>query len=254
MAGLGSLAASLTPISDRRRSDVYLVELDSKSGQISEKADTAKRFQYFPESVSDTKAINYASKDIPGASLPLYQWVSSGARTISFTAAFTSDVDFVGESENEAEAAQNMRERLDASGVGLQSVYIPAAISWLRRYMLPRYSPTEKTGVGTPIVEPPPVLLLAFPKAARFDRAGGTTAYADAMPCLMQTCDVTYEQFFPSGTPRIATVSLSFVEVAQVGNSVIFPQAPEIHDSTAEGVSDEQLYRYYPSNRNSTSG
>lgn len=255
MPGLGSLAASLKPVSDRRRSDVYLVELDTESGQIREDKDTARRFQYFPETVTDSKAINYAAKEIPGASLPLYQWVNSGARTISFTATFTTDVDFVGEAFNTSEAIGNMKSRLKASGVEGDNVYIPAAIAWLRRYMLPRYSEQEETGVGTPRVEPPPVLLLVFPRPARMDRAGGTLVNlsSDAMPCLMQTCDVTYEQFFPSGTPRIATVSLAFVEIAQVGGSVIFPQAPEIFSAT-DSVSADELYTYEPRHRENTSG
>jgi hypothetical protein len=253
LAGLGSLAASLKPISDRRRSDVYLVELDPKSGQIRDDVDTARRFQYFPETIADSKAINYAAKDVPGGSLPLYQWVNSGARTISFTAVFTTDVDFVGQASDAAQAIGNTRERLKGSGLEGDNVYIPGAIAWLRRYMLPTYS-EELTGVGTPEVKAPPVLLLVFPKNMRISRAGGTTvvANADALPCIMQTCDVTYEQFFPSGLPRIATVSLAFAEVAQIGRSVQFPQAPHIFDTTE--VSAVELYELRPRHREDTSG
>jgi hypothetical protein len=255
MPGLGSLAASLKPISDRRRSDVYLVELDSKSGQLAANKDSARRFQYFPESISDSKAINYSTKEIPGASLPLYQWVNSGARTISFTAVFTTDVDFIGESTKAGEAIGNTKERLKGSGIEGENVYIPGAIAWLRRYMLPRYSAVEQTGVGTPLVEAPPVLLLVFPKNARIARTGGTmvAANADAIPCLMQTCDVTYEQFFPNGLPRIATVSLSFAETAQLGKSVIFPQAPEIFEAVGD-VTEAELYTYEPRHIESSDG
>lgn len=234
---------------------MYLVELDPKSGQIRDDVDTARRFQYFPESITDSKAINYATKDVPGASLPLYQWVNSGARTISFTAVFTTDVDFVGQSSDAAKSIGNTQERLKSSGLEGDNVYIPGAIAWLRRYMLPTYSPTEQTGVGTPEVKAPPVLLLVFPKNARINRSGGTMvmANADAMPCLMQTCDVTYEQFFPSGLPRIVTVSLSFAEVAQLGRTVIFPQAPEVFEPSRE-VSPAELYEFRPRHREETSG
>lgn len=233
---------------------MYLVELDPKSGQIRDDVDTARRFQYFPESITDSKAINYATKDVPGGSLPLYQWVNSGARTITFTAIFTTDVDYIGQSSNPGEAIGNTQERLKASGLEGDNVYIPGAIAWLRRYMLPTYS-EELTGVGTPEVKAPPVLLLVFPKNTRISRSGGTVvmANADALPCIMQTCDVTYEQFFPSGLPRIATVSLSFAEVAQIGRSVIFPQAPEVFTPTQE-VRAAELYEFRPRHREETSG
>lgn len=252
MAGLGSLAGAIKPISDRRRSDVYLMELGS-DGQVVDGTD--RRFQHFPDTVSDSKAINYATKDIPGASLPLYQWVNSGARTISFTAVFTTDVDFVGGSSEPATAIGNMRERLKASGVEGDSVYIPAAILWLRRYMLPRYSEDEGTGVGTPLVQAPPTLILAFPKNARFERAGGTRFNCDAsaIPVIMTTCDVSYEAFFPSGVPRIATVALSFAEVAQVGGSVVFPQA---YDNFEQGgiIPEDEQYKFEPAHREESDG
>lgn len=251
MAGLGSLVSGIKNVSDRRRADVYLMELDS-DGQT--KDGTDRRFQYFPETVSDSKAINYAAKEIPGASLPLYQWVNSGARTITFTAIFTTDVDFIGDSDKSAEAIKNMKDRLKASGVEGENVYIPGAITWLRRYMLPRYSSTESTGVGTPLVQPPPTLILGFPKAAHFERAGGTHIISDAgaFPVIMTSCDVSYEAFFPSGTPRIATVSLSFAEIAQVGGSVFFPHA--FDNFNDEEISVDESYTFAPRHREESDG
>ena len=40
----------------------------------------------------------------------------------------------------------------------------------------------------------------------------------------MTQCDITYDAFFPSGLPRIATVSLAFAEIAQFGGVVHFPR------------------------------
>lgn len=41
---------------------------------------------FFPESVSDSKSVNWNNIELPGASHPIYQYVNSGERTISFTA------------------------------------------------------------------------------------------------------------------------------------------------------------------------
>src|SRR3990172_6961093 len=54
--------------------------------------DTRARLQYFPESLSDSRAVNYETKEIPGGSHPLYQWVAGGERQLSFTAVFTQEI------------------------------------------------------------------------------------------------------------------------------------------------------------------
>ena len=60
--------------------------VDTASGTVMK-----ARLQYFPESISDSRSANYEAKDIPGSSHPIYQWVSSGERTLSFTAVFTQE-------------------------------------------------------------------------------------------------------------------------------------------------------------------
>ena len=49
-------------------------------------------FQFWPQQVSDNYQVNYATKNIPGASHPLYQWTGGGGRTISFEATFVSEI------------------------------------------------------------------------------------------------------------------------------------------------------------------
>jgi len=39
----------------------------------------------------------------------------------------------------------------------------------------------------------------------------------------MTQCDIEMKAFFPSGTPRFATVQLAFAEIAQVAGVVRFP-------------------------------
>lgn len=45
-----------------------------------------------PESWEESKSANWAAHNIPGQSDPLYQWVSSGPRTVSFDALITKDI------------------------------------------------------------------------------------------------------------------------------------------------------------------
>jgi hypothetical protein len=111
MAGLGTLAAGIRPILSTRREYLYLTELDENDAPSAQSVegdggagDPRRRLQYFPETLTDSKAVNYQVKDIPGGSLPLYQWVSSGAREISFTAVWTTDVDHYSQTADQESA------------------------------------------------------------------------------------------------------------------------------------------------------
>lgn len=177
-------------------------------------------FQYFPESLTDTKQINIARKEIPGGSLPLYQWVNSGERQISFQAVFTTDVNTYDESGTRQN--QNLLERLKAVAVDRRNVDIVAAIAWLRRCLLPSYL-LSGAGVGIPIARAPRTLLLHLLGSGIGLAGGGSSLVSQhSVLCLMTQCDVTYEAFFPNGVPRIASVSLAFVETPQWGGRVTF--------------------------------
>lgn len=278
MPTLGSLASGLRTVVNARRGDVYMIELDREDRPLSANArplsadlggvasgapsDTRRKFQYFPDSFTDTKAVNYSTKEVPGGSLPIYQWVNSGARSIAFTAVFTTDVDHyafkappsplgadggAGESGLVAKA-EAAAERLKAVGVNERNVYIPGALAWLRRFMLPRYG--EQSEVGVPFTEPPRKLLLVFP-GTNIHLSGGGNGFSEnsALLCIMTQCDVTYEALFPSGNPRIVTVQLSFNEVPQKAGSVRFPQVTPALDARAD-----TLYTLQPSDRTSYDG
>ena len=231
---LKSLSEATDSYLSERKSDCFLVELGSDDRPISQggKAVTLA-FQYFPDTISDSKAINYSQKEIPGGSLPLYQWMNGGERLITFTAMFTTDVDLLIGSAQKTGALANfgrgegdILDRLQAAGEGRRNVDIRSAIVWLRRYMLPSYQSVDNAGVkGTTLTHAPSKLLLGMPNSGIGLSGGdsGFTSSPDSVVCVMTQCDVTYEAFFPSGLPRVASVSLAFAQVPQFGGFVQFP-------------------------------
>lgn len=260
MPTLGTLAAGIRSVSAVRRSDAYLTELGDDDLPLTGADGGAqwRRFQYYPDSIQDTKAVNYQSKEVPGGSLPLYQYTNSGERQISFTAIFTTDVDhlaatnsttFDGVSTLTDQALDNtrtlrtmcldsfiqaMHTRLQASGVEERSPFIPGALIWLRRFMFPRYG--ESSDVGVPLTKPPRKLLLHLTgtEFERFGGGGGFSIGGGGLLCVMTQCDITIEAQFPSGNIRHATVNLAFTEVPQRGGFVRFPSATEMDQQAAE--------------------
>lgn len=193
-------------------------------------------FQYFPETLTDTKAINYATREIPGGSLPLYQWISSGERILSFTALFTTDVDLLVDPASFLKIKQNGQIR--------RNVDVRTALLWLRQYMLPRY--TGDGGLGVPLTQAPRKVFLSLHNSglgllggelsAKVNVKQGTTeenfsfttedslVHPDGFIAIMTQCDITFEAFFPTGLPRIASVQVQFAQTAQLAGSVNFPR------------------------------
>jgi len=180
-------------------------------------------FQFWPQQISDRYQVNYATKQIPGASHPLYQWTGGGGRTISFDATFVTEL-----AESNFNAAQpfNTRIQSDAgafAGTAAQSlkntlsaallpssryvVDVAAAVASLQRYLYGKYNDnTGKSG----ITEPPHKLYLVLPGTSLGRKKG-----VDGILCILLRADVTMESFFPNGEPRIANVSLEFAEIIQ---------------------------------------
>lgn len=229
MPGIASLASKLAGKLPDKTKGAFLIELNGEG-----RPKKVMQFQYFPESISDGKAVNYQTKDIPGGSLPLYQWISSGERLVSFTAVYTSDIDFgVSTLENQT-AALGLASRVKAAGVSKRNTDIRSELARLRRYMLPRYA-QETTG----LTKPPAKLRLALPgsgigAAGGFSSADTGSSLNDSIICVMTQCEVTYEAFFVSGTPRIATVSLAFAQIPQYGGEVVFPGRNDAMDTYAD--------------------
>lgn len=149
-----ALTEALTSALDERRADVNLFELDRRSDIVTSRSPLS--FQYFPESISDTKGVNQQNKEIPGASLPLYQWVSSGERLISFTASFTADMDITTNPD------------LRQGALRRRNPDIRSALLWLRRFLMPSYSASRTF--------PPAKLRLHIPNSGIGLIGGGRSA------------------------------------------------------------------------------
>lgn len=215
MPGIASLASAFASRLPDKTRGCFLIELNDDDSPLS-----AFSFQYFPESVSDSKNVNYQQKEVPGGSLPLYQWVNSGERSVSFTAVFTSDVDVTADDPGDAAKGQALNNRLKAAGQSRRNPDIRAAVAWLRRYMLPTYD------AANGITRGPSKLRLSMPGSG-IGVAGGVMAGAgaldDTIVCVMTQCEVSYEAFFPSGLPRYVTVQLAFGQIPQLNGQVSFP-------------------------------
>lgn len=197
-------------ISEAGKSSVSLFPL--KDGKTIFDLEAAFTFQYFPESVADSKGVTWGPKEMPGASLPVYQFTNSGERTISFTAMFSSDID--------PTSLTSIPESVERRNVDIR-----AAVAWLRQFTLPDY--VNGGDVSGTLTLAPSMLMLSMPGSG-IGLAGGDNAALgddDAIVCIMQECTVEYQSFFPSGVPRLASVSLSFGQVAQINNTVYFPRA-----------------------------
>lgn len=179
----------------------------------STKAPTWQAFQYFPERVTDTKSANYAQKEVPGGSHPIYTFINSGARVISFDAIFTNDTNPVEKSTLENVLSGNFISR-DVKRK--DTVDVAAAIAWLRQYLYPEYSDN--------IALNPKLLTVYLPESGIVGHGG----IPGSIIGIMTRCDVAYEAFHRDGTPRIAVVSLEFHEIVQTSANWTFVGASEV--------------------------
>lgn len=154
-------------------------------------------FQYWPESLTDNKQINYASTEVPGASHPLYQFVSGGERTIGFSAVFSDESDPLAQ------------ERAQESGSSdwVYSIDIRAAVGTMRSFMYPHYERKAGDDLWT---RPPDRLLLSLPGTGL---GNSDVAESDTVPCIMTQCDVDYRAWHPNGRPRLVQIGLVFSEI-----------------------------------------
>lgn len=250
MPSLSSLTRSLFSKTNQKKNDCYLIDLEETASLDNFDLTTPRlAFQYWPATVSDTKATNYQQREIPGGSLPLYQWISGGERLITFTAEFTTDVDLIG---SQAPAAGNQLTssdnqvvaRLKAAGVDRRNADIRAAITWLRQYVYPSYP--EGGAQGQQLTVAPRKLRLVMPGSG-IGLMGMDTTNPDSVTVVMTQCDANIEQFFPSGLPRIATVSLSFAEVPQLNGTIKFPRRTAEITRTVEGRNNKTTgYKFQP--------
>lgn len=241
VAAFSLMTAGAVPKMHEKKSSASLIRLDP--GLKDDPAWPGLRFQYYPASISDTKAVNYSQKTIPGGSIPLYQWINGGERIISFTAMFSSDIDL--SLESDAVGAGSLVDEVKSNGLEDRNVDVKAALIWLRSFMLPMYLPS-----GT---LPPPKALLRLPGTGIGLMGGAFEGHSeeryDSVACVMSQCDIEIKALFPSGTIRLASVQLGFTQVAQLGGVVRFPGWYEdgiMETAYKEGVGFEAGYNLRP--------
>lgn len=223
-----NILSSLTRVSHHSRlARAYLQPVDLSPGETPPWADTlsdsAVAFQYWPESIQDSRQVDWSPRPIPGGSHPIYQWTQSGERRISFTAIFTTDTDphqfpapdgdeFVEVDVRDDAYASAATNAVSGIQKGVRDIDLRVVVSWLRWFTYPTYG-TE--GSDLRVFEPAKVLLV-LPNTRLGHR--GT----DHLLTVMTQCDVTYQAWFPGGHPRIIELSLEFAEVVQEGRRIRF--------------------------------
>jgi hypothetical protein len=167
-------------------------------------------FQYWPQSLTDDYAVDYAEHTIPGGSHPLYQWTGGRGRTISFESIFTSEINTLsatGSSILSRAAAVAAAASISLLPSSPYTVDVGAALAKVRSWMMPKYSAGGRLGE----TRPPKILTLVFPNT----RLGGSS---DLIQVILRSAPITIESWFPNGQPRIATVQMTFNEVVQSPN------------------------------------
>lgn len=230
MAGLLSLATAVSDhflkVKDGGQSAVVLYSLKDV-GEEDKDVPPPFVFQYFPENMQLTQPVEYASRNVFGGSLPIYQYISSGEQVISFSADFTSDVDFLDPSLDAGTISKLVEQD--------RNVDVRAALSWLNSMKLPRYD-----GLYT---RPPRRLALYVPNSGLGSIFGKRPIFQDTVSCFMTECSTTIEAWFPSGLPRHGKVSLQFKVRSSDLNGVSFPsRAP----GEARGVTGAPKSRNLP--------
>lgn len=193
-------------------------------------------FQYWPETIQDSRQVEWSPRSIPGGSHPIYQWTHSGERRISFTAVFTRDREpppeepggGLGLIDSAVSAVESAASAIGLGGSGEGDKYrdapIEAAVSWLRWFTYPLYDQ------GDLRVFEPAKCMLVMPNSHI-----GHKGEEDIIT-VMTNCEVTYEAFFTSGHPRIVEVALEFAETVQHDGRVEFHSRSDM--LTSAGVAD----------------
>jgi len=194
------------------------------------------QFQYFPENISISRAVDYQVKDVLGGSHPIYQWLTGTEKAISFKAQFTSDEPTYGYDLGAQDSVLAGVENLGAAIGGLVRNPLSTAIALGRpiaqsryqfnlqkaaNYLLSLTYPEYDQNINqSSRVKPPPKLFLHFPNMGMSTKYNATNNYDyNGMYVLLRSCDIEFTSFFRNGEPRTMEISLSFIETVQVGKA-----------------------------------
>jgi hypothetical protein len=199
--GLASSLASVIGVGDTAVPvTAGIAEFDGSTYQ--EVDGSLQAFQYFPETINDTKAADWVRKNVPGGSHPILSFINGGERMITFTAVFTQE-----ENPEELSLVSSLLtgkfELFKGSKRKDTEKNISSAVSYLRAFTYPEY----KQGVS----KAPPFAIVYLPNSGIVSQQG----FEDSIVGAMIQCDVTYEKFHRNGSPRFVSMQLSFVEVVQ---------------------------------------
>jgi len=188
----------------KKVAELIIAPLDDE-GKIDEDLGGARVLQFYPDSIEDSKSAEWQSRSIPGAPLPMYQWVSGSERSFSLTAVFTRDMN--GEIGKDVEEDK-------------YNVDIDAAIAWLR--MLASNDYVEIGDAGLTAVAPPILWLHAVGTKMGYNLVASQPQNTEGggVHCILTEVGVTRSNWFQDGTVRKASVSLAFNEVMQIGQGI----------------------------------
>ena len=202
-------------------------------------ADPLGIFHLNPSAFNESKTANWVQNTIPGQSDPVMQWVSSGARTLTFDALVTADTsDFtVNESKKATEKAKpkNVKEAVATYAMKLFKVPIPPprstqvvlknsevldisdSLDYYRSLMYPTYSDPSGKGVPQRLKASPPLLvLLAGSGIAKLaysisaDSKGKITNKHDVW--VLSDLRINITKQLPNLAPMEATVSFTLMQ------------------------------------------
>ena len=162
-------------------------------------------FQYFPETISDTKSAEYASNTMPGGSHPIRSWIAGGDRLLSFAAVFTRDKN--PEENTDIGSILSGGFELTLTGDTKHTVDIEKRLNIARSYLLPRYT----QGVA----HAPLLAQVLLPNSGII--SGGILNVKNSFIGVMLQCDIVYEAFHRNGAMRHVVVNMSFAESVQTG-------------------------------------
>lgn len=189
-------------------------------------------FHLNPSAWNESKSANWVQNSIPGQSDPVMQWISSGARTLTFDALVTADTsDFTVSISRESDIrakSNTVIEKVATYAMELFKINIPPArnqesikdtdildisktLDYYRSFLYPTYSDPTSKGVPQRLQASPPLLvLLAGSGIAKLGYGSRITNKHDVWVLTDLRINITKQ--LPNLAPMEATVGFTLVQ------------------------------------------